>query len=109
MPTPRANSVYYGVAAATNGLVPATEAQLASIARICAAVIHHHAWALYRGDSLEQRIVGHDAQAVWTPGYTKRRELWGTLGRKVDPTGQRPDGRPIIDLVELRQRVKRAL
>ena len=107
--TPRANSVYYGVAAATNGLVPATEAQLASITRICAVVIRHHGWALYHGDSLDERIVGHDAQAVWTSAYTKRRELWGTLGRKVDPTGQRPDGRKIIDLVELRQRVERAL
>jgi N-acetyl-anhydromuramyl-L-alanine amidase AmpD len=107
--TPRANSAYYGVAAATNGVVPATEAQLASITRVCAAVIRHHGWALYRGDSLDERIVGHDAQAVWTLAYTKRRELWGTLGRKVDPSGQRPDGRPIIDLVDLRQRLLRAL
>jgi N-acetyl-anhydromuramyl-L-alanine amidase AmpD len=107
--TPRANSAYYGVAAATNGLVPATEAQLVSITRICAVVIRHHGWALYRGDSLDARIVGHDAQAVWTPAYTKRRERWGTLGRKVDPTGQRPDGRPIIDLAALRQRVARTL
>src|SRR5215208_5067631 len=33
--TPKANSHYYGIAAATNGVVLATEAQLASIARVC--------------------------------------------------------------------------
>jgi N-acetyl-anhydromuramyl-L-alanine amidase AmpD len=107
--TPRANSAYYGVAAATNGLVTATEKQLASITAICASVIRRHGWIIDQPHALDQRIVGHDAQAVWTPAYTSRRQLWGTLGRKVDPTGQRTDGRPIIDLVELRQRVKRAL
>jgi len=109
--TPRANSAYYGVAAATNGLVPATERQLVSLARICAAVIRHHGWVIDRDQAptLDQRIVGHDAEALWTSAYTSRRELWGTLGRKVDPTGQRPDGRPIIDLVELRHRVERSL
>jgi len=87
--TPRANSAYYGVAAATNGLVPATERQLVSLARICAAVIRHHGWVIDRDQAptLDQRIVGHDAEALWTSAYTSRRELWGTLGRKVDPTG----------------------
>jgi N-acetyl-anhydromuramyl-L-alanine amidase AmpD len=104
--TPMANSAYYGVAAATNGLVLATDAQIASIVRICAAVVRHHHWDL---EPLETRIVGHDAQAIWTASYTQRRELWGTLGRKVDPTGQRPDGRPIIDVAALRRRVANAL
>jgi hypothetical protein len=91
--------------------VPATERQLVSLARICAAVIRHHGWAVdnAQAPTLDQRIVGHDAEAVWTSAYTSHRELWGRLGRKVDPTGQRPDGRPIIDLVELRERVARTL
>jgi N-acetyl-anhydromuramyl-L-alanine amidase AmpD len=97
-----ANSVYYGIAAATNGLVPATEPQLASIAGICSALLRHHAWAI---ESLPDRLVGHDAQAVWTPRYTARRELWGKLGRKVDPTGQRSDMRPIIDIPEMMKRI----
>jgi N-acetyl-anhydromuramyl-L-alanine amidase AmpD len=42
--TPQANSRYYGIAAATNGLVPATELQLAAIARLCAALCRHHHW-----------------------------------------------------------------
>ena len=104
--TPMANSAYYGVAAATNGLVLATDAQIASIVRICAAVFRLHDWDIA---SLETRIVGHDAQAVWTAAYTPRRELWGTLGRKVDPTGQRRDGRPIIDVAQVRRRIAEAL
>src|SRR5438045_7145749 len=58
--TPRANSAYYGVAAATNGLVPATERQLVSLARICAAVIRHHGWAVANAQAptLDHRLVG---------------------------------------------------
>jgi N-acetyl-anhydromuramyl-L-alanine amidase AmpD len=104
--TPMANSAYYGVAAATDGLVPGTDAQIASIVRICAEVFRHHQWDV---SSLETRIVGHDRQAIWTASYTPRRELWGTLGRKVDPTGQRRDGRAIIDVAAMRQLVAKAL
>ena len=104
--TPTANSVYYGIAAATNGLIPATEAQLASIVAMCVAIMRHHQWT---SASVHERIVGHDTQAVWTPAYTTRRNLWGTLGRKVDPTGQRTDGRSIIDLTDIRRRVSQSL
>jgi N-acetyl-anhydromuramyl-L-alanine amidase AmpD len=103
--TPNANSAFYGVAAATNGLVPVTDAQLAAITAICAAVLTHHAWT---DDALDHRLVGHDEQAIWTPAYTSQRALWGTLGRKVDPRGQRKDGKPILDLVALRQAVRAA-
>src|SRR5438309_2110032 len=80
--TPCANSHFYGIAAATNGLVPATEAQLASIAQVCIAVSRFHDWAL---DSIASRVVGHDGEAIWTPAHTQVRELWGSIGRKVDP------------------------
>ena len=103
--TPNANSAYYGIAAATNGVVLATEPQLASIAALCAALLRHHRWVIRSSDDLDARIVGHDQQAVWTAAYTPRRELWGTRGRKVDPTGQRADKRPVIDLPAMRQRV----
>ena len=102
--TPMANSHFYGIAAATNGLVPATEAQLASIEMIVLCVFIHHRWAF---DTLDERVVGHDAQAVWTPEYTKRRELWGKTGRKVDPTGQRVDRLPIVDVADVRRRIGR--
>lgn len=100
--TPMANSVFYGIAAATNGLVLATEAQLASIVRLCTAVFHYEGWSI---DSAEHRIVGHDAEAIWTPEYTKDKTKWGKTGRKVDPTGLRPDGTAVIDVSAVRTHV----
>jgi N-acetyl-anhydromuramyl-L-alanine amidase AmpD len=100
--TPRANSAFYGIAAATNGLVPATDAQLDAIARLCAAVARFEGWS---DESLVRRIVGHDAEAVWTPAYTPNRARWGKVGRKIDPTGIRADGRPIVDMADLRRRI----
>jgi N-acetyl-anhydromuramyl-L-alanine amidase AmpD len=92
--TPSANSVFYGIAAATNGSTLATDAQLASIAAMCASLARLHGWSV---DSLDRRIVGHDQEAIWTPDSTSDRTRWGSLGRKVDPTGTRPDRRPVID------------
>jgi N-acetyl-anhydromuramyl-L-alanine amidase AmpD len=103
--TKNANSAFYGIAAATNALVPATQAQLSSIASLCAALMRHHGWSPVTADTITARLVGHDEQAIWTPSYTPRRALWGTLGRKVDPRGRRPDGRPIIDIEAMRARV----
>lgn len=103
--TPAANSVFYGIAAATNGTIRATYAQLEAIEEICAAVIRHHQWPVRSLADLEQRIVGHDAQAIWTSAYTPQRPLWGTLGRKVDPTGRRADGCPVIDVAGMRRRL----
>ena len=107
---PRANSAFYGMSAATNGLVPATLAQLETIVRVCVALFRYHGW---RAGEVGDRIVGHDEQAVWTPEYTRSaripepraRLLWGTVGRKVDPTGVRADGRKIIDVNAVRTAV----
>ena len=100
--TPNANSHYYGLAAATNGLVPATDRQLASIDRVCVAVCRYHGWT---PESIAQRITGHDAQAIWTRATTADQTRWGKTGRKVDPTGVRHDGRPIIDVAAVVERV----
>jgi hypothetical protein len=111
-----ANSVYYGIAAATNGVVPATPAQLDAIVRLCAALAQAHAWRIEANaaaSAAASRIVGHDAMAIWTPAATRAagmsdergRALWGQGGRKVDPTGVRKDGVPIIDLTLIRRRV----
>jgi N-acetyl-anhydromuramyl-L-alanine amidase AmpD len=108
--TRNANSAFYGIAATTNGLVPATPAQLASLVDACAALARHHGWqASEVGDAgaLNHRIVGHDEQAVWTSAYTTNRALWGTTGRKVDPTGVRRDGQPIVDIAAVRREVAR--
>jgi len=105
--TPMANSAFYGIAAATNGLVLATDAQLTSIATLCAAVHRYHGWPTHAdaADGTAPRIVGHDQEAIWTPAYTNDEALWGKVGRKIDPTGKRPDGRPIIDLADISHRV----
>jgi N-acetyl-anhydromuramyl-L-alanine amidase AmpD len=100
--TPKANSVFYGVAAATNGLTVATEAQLESIRGLCVEIARLEGWAV---ESLSSRIVGHDREAIWTPASTSERKLWGTLGRKSDPSGNRQDGRYIIDVSEIAVRV----
>ena len=100
--TPNANSVYWGIAAATNGLVVATPAQLDSIVRLCAALLPEGA-----------TIVGHDAESIWTPKTTRAAgmsderggALWGKRGRKVDPTGVRKDRVPIINVDEIVRRV----
>ena len=103
--TRNANSVYYGIAAATNGEVPATEAQLSSIVALGAEIVRHHGWAFESDADRAARVVGHDAQAIWTAAYTTRRELWGRTGRKVDPTGRRADRRAIISLEDVRTRI----
>jgi hypothetical protein len=95
--TPRANSVFYGIAAATNGVVPATRKQEDAIVELCTALFHYHGW---KRSDVRPRIVGHDAQAIWTVEQTrlagipdgKARLMWGKLGRKIDPTGQRVAG-----------------
>src|SRR5512132_2079418 len=42
---PLANSRFYGIAAATNGRVPATTAQLAAIVGVCVALVRYHGWS----------------------------------------------------------------
>lgn len=100
---PRANSAFYGISAATDGLVPATASQFETIVRACVMLFRYHRWP---AADVRDRIVGHDALAVWTPEYTRAsripesraRLLWGTVGRKVDPTGVRHDGQKIVDV-----------
>ncbi len=103
--TSLANSAFYGIAAATNGLVPATEPQLASIARLCRTLMKYHGWQTAGEADVRARLVGHDEEAIWTQAYTQRRELWGRLGRKVDPTGQRKDGQPIVGMADITHRI----
>ena len=100
--TPMANSRLYGIAAATNGSTCATAQQVASIARLCTVLARYHRWD-------NPTIVGHDEQAVWTAEYTKQVALWGKVGRKVDPTGRRPDGVPVLDIKAVKQNVINSL
>lgn len=97
-----ANSFFYGISAATNGKTPVTTAQLETIIDVTARVFFHHHW---KATEVDTRVYGHDQQAVWTADYTKDSSLWGQLGRKVDPTGTRPDHRPIVDVAHIRREV----
>ena len=106
--TPMANSHFYGIAATTNGLVPATDAQRTAIAQLCGALFKYH-WWFPSSRALTERLVGHDGQAIWTKAYSKNAALWGRTGRKVDPTGTRSDRQPVIDVVAIRQRVAELL
>ena len=104
--TPRANSAYYGIAAATNGLVPATLAQMAGIVECVGAIARFHRWP---AGEIDRRVVGHDEEAIWTQRYTPNRSLWGTVGRKADPTGQRRDVVRIVDVARVREEVRKEL
>ena len=97
--TPKANSVFYGIAAATNHFTPATNAQLESIVTVCAAVFRFERWAR---ETADRRICGHDAEAIWTPSETRNRNIWGKPGRKIDPTGSRADREPVVDVGRIR-------
>lgn len=106
--TKNANSVFYGLAAATNGKVPVTPAQLETMLGAAVAIHRFHKWG---PDEVDARNYGHDEQAIWDQAATREqgipdataRTLWGKLGRKVDPTGQRSDKRKIIDMNAVRR------
>jgi len=106
--TKNANSVFYGLAAATNGKVPVTPSQLETMLGTAVTIHRFHGWG---PEQVDARNFGHDEQAIWNQATTreaqmsdeKGRPLWGKLGRKVDPTGQRTDKRKIIDMDAVRR------
>ena len=77
---------------------------MSAIIECMSALFAFHRW---KADSVDRRIVGHDAQAIWTSAYTENRQLWGQLGRKVDPTGTRRHGVPVLDIQFVRREVAR--
>lgn len=83
------NNAFYGVAVAATDGEQATEAQRASVARLCRYLYWLEGW-----DAAEVwRITGHDAEA-WP------------RGRKIDPTGSTP-ATPVLSVDEVRQRFAR--
>jgi hypothetical protein len=80
-----------------------------AIVGICTAVLRHHQWVGSSVADVRTRVLGHDEQAIWTPAYTPTRSRWGKLGRKVDPTGTRADGRKVIDVDAVARRVWEAV
>lgn len=112
--TTAANSRFYGIAAATNGRVLATPAQMNAVLELCVWLFQRYLWPTAE---LSTRLVGHDEQAIWTKEATRTagiadkdgEKLWGKLGRKIDPTGSRADGVPILDVKAARRGVAERL
>jgi hypothetical protein len=61
------------MAAATNSVTPATEAQLKSIAALSVAMRPSDGW---NAESIGTRIIGHDQEAIWIPDSMPERRRW---------------------------------
>lgn len=103
--TKNANSVYYGLSAATNGYNKATPKQLASMIEDTVGLFRRHDWGAAETDV---RIVGHNEQAIFTKAHTSNRARWGKLGRRDDPKGY-PPAAPVIDIGAFRRTVAERL
>jgi N-acetyl-anhydromuramyl-L-alanine amidase AmpD len=95
-----ANSAFLGISVATNGKIPATAAQLETVAWLTRRYFQKKGWPL----SETWRIVGHDTEAVYGQNADVPVHLRGKRGRKIDPTGPKKD-RPILSVAEVRKRV----
>lgn len=95
-----ANSAFVGIAVATNGKIPATAAQRETVAWLTRREFQRHGWSLAE----TWRIVGHDAEAVWPSSAETPVHLRGKRGRKIDPTGPKPE-RPILSTQQVRAMV----
>lgn len=99
-----ANAGYIGLAITADVDDEITREQLQSLTIDCAIIWRAAGWSLER---LDTDLTGHDLKAIHNPRDDPHHpELWGRLGRKIDPTGTRRDGRPVVDLAELRQGVR---
>lgn len=99
--TKNANSVYYGLSAATNGYNKVTEKQLASMIEDTVRIFRRHGWS---STDVSWRIVGHNEQAIFTKAHTPNEARWGKLGRRDDPMGY-PPAAPVIDIAAFRRTV----
>jgi hypothetical protein len=98
-----ANVGYFGLAITSDGNDHITIEQLDALTTDCAMIFRAAGW---RPDSADVRIVGHDSRAIFNPrDNPTRRDLWGKLGRKPDPTGVNPAD-PVVNLDQLREGVR---
>jgi hypothetical protein len=98
-----ANTGYFGLAFTADHNDHITREQLDAMTTDIAILFRLAAWS---ADDVDTRIVGHDSRAIFNPrDNPTRRDLWGKLGRKIDPTGSVP-GDPVVNLDELRQQVR---
>ena len=86
-----ANSAFYGLSIAANNNDTVTPKQLKSLITDCVSIFKFHGWK----KTETWRITGHDNEA-WP------------RGRKVDPTGTRPN-HPVLSVPVLRNMVEAVL
>lgn len=85
LPPNNFNHTLYGLAAATNASTRATQKQFARMCEDVARIFRFHGWPLAQ---IPERIIGHDEKAIFNKKDNPTRpELWGKLGRRIDPTG----------------------
>jgi hypothetical protein len=92
------NQSFYGFAVTCGAADVTTEAQYRRIVLDTVATFRVHGWG---PAEVAHRLVGHEEWAIFNErDNPTRRDLWGKLGRKIDPTGVRKDRRPVLSLVQ---------
>jgi hypothetical protein len=80
-----ANTGYFGLAITAGAHEHITLEQLDALTTDIAIIFRAAGWS---PDDVDDRIVGHDSRAIFNPrDNPKEPQLWGKLGRKIDPTG----------------------
>jgi hypothetical protein len=98
-----ANTGYFGLAITAAANEHITLEQLDALTTDIAIIFRAAGWS---PDDVDDRIVGHDSRAIFNPrDNPKEPQLWGKLGRKIDPTGFNVSD-PVIDMGQLREGVR---
>lgn len=94
-----ANTAYYGLCVIA-GLGDLThDQQFTSLVYDAAVICRYHGWT---EADLDRVIVGHNEKAIFNPrDNPTRKDLWGKLGRKIDPIGTNPN-HPVLSIVSTR-------
>jgi hypothetical protein len=94
------NTAFYGLCVTAGDGQVATDLQFAAICVDTAVIAKYHQ---LRGDdgwetsNIGYWLTGHENWAIYGPKDTARKDLWGKLGRKHDPTGSDP-ANPVLSL-----------
>lgn len=95
LPPNNFNHTLYGLAAATNANNVATKKCVESMCEDVTRIFRYHGWPAVE---IPERIIGHDEKAIFNKKDNPTRpDLWGKLGRRIDPTGHDAKS-PIINI-----------
>lgn len=96
------NTAFYGLCVTAGDGDVATPLQYAAIVVDTAVIARYHQLRGDKGwetDNIDYWLTGHEEWAIYGPKDTPRKELWGKLGRKHDPTGS-DLSKPVLSLAE---------